>query len=191
MALPSSLVPARARAASPRPSRPSHTPTKPSLDLPRASSPSSLYPMEIHHPMHSESPAKPLSRTLTPKPLETPQMRREHNNRVSFFDPANQVALDRLVAGDWGSEEDAEGAEETAEETMISVEEMFEGYEWASDDVFGRKSAKGAADLVEARLLDELMALEKVSRLTFDRVGSTSNSLVRLTYTLSWNLMIG
>lgn len=117
-------------------------------------------------------------------------MRREHNNRVSFFDPANQVALDRLVAGDWGSEEDAEGAEETAEETMISVEEMLEGYEWASDDMFGRKSAKGAADLVEARLLDELMALEKVGRPTFNRFSSPSNSFVRLTYTLSWNLMI-
>lgn len=118
-------------------------------------------------------------------------MRREHNNRVSFFDPANQIALDRLVAGDWGSEEDAEGAEETAEKTMISVEEMLEGYEWASDDILGRKSVKGAADLVEARLLDELMALEKVCYLTFDRLSSTSNSLVRLTYTLSWNPMIG
>ncbi|KAH0838173.1 exocyst complex component SEC3 N-terminal PIP2 binding PH-domain-containing protein [Lanmaoa asiatica] len=141
-----SLVPARARATSPRPSLPSHTPTKPSLDLPRTSSPSSAYLMETHHPVHSESPAstyKPLSRNLTPKPPEISQMRREHNNRVSFFDPANQLALDRLVAGDRGSEEDAEGAEETAEETMISVEEMLEGYEWASDDTFGRKSAKG------------------------------------------------
>jgi hypothetical protein len=147
--------------------------------------------METHH---SESPAstyKPLSRTVTPKPLETSQMRREHNHRVSFFDPANQAALDRLVAGDWGSEEDPEGADETAEATMISVEEMLEGYEWASDDVFGRKSAKGAADLVEARLLDELMALEKVGRLTFYRFSSTSDVLLRLTFTLSWSLMIG
>ena len=150
--------------------------------------------METHHPAHFDSPAstyKPLSRTVTPKPPETPQMRREHNNRVSFFDPANQATLDRLVAGDWGSEEDAEGAEDTTEATMISVEEMLEGYEWASDDMFGRKSAKGAADLVEARLLDELMALEKVGRLTFDRFSSTSDFLLRLTYTLSWNLMIG
>ncbi|EEB87440.1 hypothetical protein MPER_15204, partial [Moniliophthora perniciosa FA553] len=45
---------------------------------------------------------------------------------------------------------------------MESVEEMIEGYEWASDDVIGRKTARGAADLIEARLLDELMALEKV-----------------------------
>jgi exocyst complex component 1 len=45
---------------------------------------------------------------------------------------------------------------------MTSVEEMLEGYEWASDDVIGRKTKGGAADLIEARLLDELVALEKV-----------------------------
>ncbi|KAI9461762.1 exocyst complex component Sec3-domain-containing protein [Boletus coccyginus] len=165
LALPSGLAPARAHATSPRPSLPGHTPARPSLDLPRTSSPSSVHRMETHHPTHPELPAsayKPPSRTVTPKPPGT-QMRREHNNRVSFFDPANQAALDRLVAGDWGSEEDADGAEETADATMISVEEMLEGYEWASDDMFGRKSAKGAADLVEARLLDELMALEKAN----------------------------
>lgn len=128
---------------------------------------------------------------MTPKPPEIPHKRREHTNRVSFFDPTNQAALDRLVAGDWGSEEDAEGTEETAEATMISVEEMLEGYDWASDDVFGRKSAKGAADLVEARLLDELLALEKVGRLTFDRSSLTSDLFARPTYILSWSLMTG
>jgi hypothetical protein len=46
---------------------------------------------------------------------------------------------------------------------MTSVEEMLEGYEWASDDVIGRKTVRGTADLIEARLLDELMALEKVN----------------------------
>jgi hypothetical protein len=45
---------------------------------------------------------------------------------------------------------------------MANVEEMIEGYEWASDEVIGSKPARGAADLIEARLLDELMALEKV-----------------------------
>lgn len=40
---------------------------------------------------------------------------------------------------------------------------MIEGYEWTSDDVIGRKVTRGAVDLIEARLLDELMALEKVS----------------------------
>jgi hypothetical protein len=45
---------------------------------------------------------------------------------------------------------------------MANVEEMIEGYEWASDDIIGRKTTGGAADVIEARLLDELMALEKV-----------------------------
>lgn len=45
---------------------------------------------------------------------------------------------------------------------MASVEEMLEGYEWASDDVLGQKRTRGAVAQIEARLLDELMALEKV-----------------------------
>ena len=61
------------------------------------------------------------------------------------------------------AEDGGDGEEETAQATMTSVEEMLEGYEWASDDVIGRKTARGTADLIEARLLDELMALEKVS----------------------------
>ncbi|KAG9314221.1 exocyst complex component Sec3-domain-containing protein [Chiua virens] len=180
-ALGSSLVPARGHTTSPRPALPNHTPTKPSLDLPSMSTTPSAYPMEMQHSVHSElsgTTHKPPSRTLTPKPHETAQMRREHNNRVSFFDPANQVALDRLVAGDWGSE-DAEGAEENTEATMISVEEMLEGYEWAGDDTFGRKSAKGAADLVEARLLDELMALEKANIHSFLESDDRVNLVVR------------
>ena len=99
------------------------------------------------------------SRGTTPVPSEVPQPRRETNARVSFFDPANQAILDRLIA----SEPDGgDGEEETAQATMTSVEEMLEGYEWASDDVIGRKTARGTTDLIEARLLDELMALEKV-----------------------------
>ncbi|KIJ68210.1 hypothetical protein HYDPIDRAFT_24509 [Hydnomerulius pinastri MD-312] len=171
MALPSSLMPSRPPVPSPRPSKEivtNHTTSKPSLDLPYTSSPLSAYPATaaLHPPSRSESPVsvhKPMSRVHTPKSAENQQMRREHNNRVSFFDPVNQAALDRLVAGNFGTDEDAEGAEETAQATMVSVEEMLEGYEWASDDMFGRKSAKGAADLVEARLLDELMALEKAN----------------------------
>lgn len=99
---------------------------------------------------------------MTPTPSENLQSRREHNVRVSFFDPSNQAALDRLIAGEHGGENAGEGEEETAQATMTSVEEMLEGYEWASDDVVGRKTSRGTADLIEARLLDELMALEKV-----------------------------
>jgi hypothetical protein len=57
------------------------------------------------------------------------------------------------------------GDDESAAVTMASVEEILEGYEWASDDIVSRKGrgvAGGAADLIEARLLDELLALEKV-----------------------------
>jgi hypothetical protein len=45
---------------------------------------------------------------------------------------------------------------------MANVEEMLEGYEWASDDILGRTRSKGAVDQIAARLLDELVALENV-----------------------------
>lgn len=95
---------------------------------------------------------------------ETPKVStvRRDNNRISFFDPANQAVISRLVAGDLGDDGDDDGAEENAQATMLNVEEMLEGYDWASDDLFSRRSTRGAADLVEARLLDELTALEKV-----------------------------
>jgi hypothetical protein len=57
---------------------------------------------------------------------------------------------------------DAEGEEETTQDIMANVEEMLEGYEWASDDILGRTRSGGAVDQIAARLLDELMALEKV-----------------------------
>jgi exocyst complex component 1 len=112
-------------------------------------------------PASSNQPRKQSSQGVTPVPSETLQVRREHNARVSFFDPSNQASLDRLIASEPGAE-GGEGEEETAQATMTSVEEMLEGYEWASDDVIGRKTVRGTADLIEARLLDELMALEKV-----------------------------
>jgi hypothetical protein len=91
---------------------------------------------------------------------------------VSYFDPANQQTLDRLIVNGTGGDAggsvnghldgDAGDEAESAQDTLASVEEMIEGYEWATDDVIGRKMARGAADMIEARLLDELMALEKV-----------------------------
>ena len=106
----------------------------------------------------SNRPRKPPRGPPTAAPAEPAPARREQNTRISFFDPANQAVLDRLVSG----ANEAEGEDENALATMSSVEEMIEGYEWASDDLIGRKTARGAADLIEARLLDELMALEKV-----------------------------
>ncbi|KAI9461020.1 exocyst complex component sec3 subunit [Lactarius psammicola] len=71
-------------------------------------------------------------------------------------------ALDRLIFRGSGIS-DPDGEEETTEDIMTSVEEMLEGYEWASDDILGRTRSRGAVDQVAARLLDELMALEKAN----------------------------
>ncbi|KAA1467891.1 exocyst complex component sec3 subunit [Dentipellis sp. KUC8613] len=111
-------------------------------------------------PSH-KSRGKSSTRGPSPAPQEPEKQRRDPNARVSFFDPANQAALDRLISGDGvlhggGIEEDASQA------TMTSVEEMLEGYEWASDDILGKKRT-GAVDQIEARLLDELMALDKAN----------------------------
>ena len=94
-------------------------------------------------------------------PLEQTQSRRDQNARISFFDPANQSALDRLIFRGSGMSE-TEGEEESTQDIMANVEEMLEGYEWASDDILGRTRSRGAVDQIAARLLDELMALEKV-----------------------------
>lgn len=123
--------------------------------------------------------------------------RREGNARVSFYDPANQATLDKLLSGDamfqWDKDGDAEGegadgGVESNQATLASVEEMLEGYEWASDDMLNSKMARGTADQIEARLLDELMALEKANIHSFietdDRVNTVlqylSNALAEL-----------
>ena len=112
----------------------------------------------------SSSHSKPKT-TAPPRgpsmPPEQAQLRREQKARISFFDPANQSALDRLIFRGSGTS-DPEGEEEGTQDIMANVEEMLEGYEWASDDILGRMRGRGAVDQIAARLLDELMALEKV-----------------------------
>ncbi|KAJ2932691.1 hypothetical protein H1R20_g4427, partial [Candolleomyces eurysporus] len=104
----------------------------------------------------------PPTRTETAQPQENGvPHRRDQNVRISYFDPSNQASLDRLLTNNTDSRIDIDGEEESARATLTNVEEMIEGYEWASDDVIGRKSTRGAIDLIEARLLDELTALEK------------------------------
>jgi len=66
---------------------------------------------------------------------------------------------------------------------------MIEGYEWASEDAIGRKMAKGAVDLIEARLLNELMALEKVNK-TLCSMRLKFMYFPRQTFTRFLNLMI-
>lgn len=71
--------------------------------------------------------------------------------------------MDRLLAATDSTR--ASGLEEeSAEATLTNVEEMLDGYEWAGDATIhaGSKRKRGAADQIEARLHDELMALEKV-----------------------------
>ncbi|KAI0322704.1 exocyst complex component Sec3-domain-containing protein [Amylostereum chailletii] len=110
----------------------------------------------------SSSHSRDTTRRPSPAPPETLPPRRDQNARVSFFDPANQAALDRMVTGD-AATTGAELEEESTQATMASVEEMLEGYEWASDTVLGNSKARGAVDQIEARLLDELMALDKAN----------------------------
>lgn len=119
---------------------------------------------------------------------------RQQNARVSFFDPANQAALDRLLSGDMAVRdekedegEDAPVGEETAQAMLASVEEMLEGYELARGDLLG-STGRGTTDQIEARLLDELMALEKVMTLLSTRDFAHS-ILVRPIYIHSLNPM--
>lgn len=143
-----------------------------SLDVPSTATSVNRSPTSVLAPSdfrRSPSPAsssnskmKTNAQTRGPSvPPEQAQLRREQKARISFFDPANQSALDRLIFRGSGTS-DPEGEEEGTQDIMANVEEMLEGYEWASDDILGRMRGRGAVDQIEARLLDELMALEKV-----------------------------
>ncbi|OBZ79929.1 Exocyst complex component 1 [Grifola frondosa] len=117
------------------------------------------------------TPSRTPSRAPSMGPVDPGQPRPQQNARVSFFDPANQATLNRLLSGDVVVHDEGEGegdsvgdgGEESTQATLASVEEMLEGYEWASDDIMGRRAMTGTADQIEARLLDELMALDKVT----------------------------
>ncbi|KAG6889916.1 hypothetical protein C0992_003620 [Termitomyces sp. T32_za158] len=139
-------------------------------------------PYLVSHLSGTQSPASVLTRTQPSQNQNSnisttseTVLRRDQNARISFYDPANQVALDQLISEGAGINVENEGEDENTSATMANVEDMIEGYEWASDDVLMRKSSRGAADLIEARLLDELMALEKANIHSFlesdDRIG--------------------
>ncbi|KAF9814500.1 hypothetical protein IEO21_05051 [Rhodonia placenta] len=149
------------------------------LEIP--SGPSSMQPSPISTYPSTPDNLQPIPLPSHPLPRKTPSRapsmapgdsgQRRENARVSFFDPANQATLNRLLSGDVVIHDDADGdgvgsdigEDESAQATLDSMEEMLEGYEWASDDFMGRTSVTGAADRIEARLLDELMALEKAN----------------------------
>ncbi|KAH9944208.1 exocyst complex component Sec3-domain-containing protein [Epithele typhae] len=170
--------------------------SRPSLDAPSTSPasvaqppPRSTYGASSEF-VTSRSQAATPNPTARPRPSETngstplPRAPRRENTRVSFYDTTNQALLNRVLSGDTmlHEEGDAEGEgageveEESAQATLESVEEMLEGYEWASDDILGRRALTGTAEQIEARLLDELMALDKANIHSFiesdDRIGT-------------------
>lgn len=116
--------------------------------------------------------------SLPLRPADNPYSR---NARISFFDPPNQALLDRLLATDSAIVASSgagigggDNEEESVRATLTSVEEMLDGFEWATEDIFGKNNrgglglgigsaGTGSAEQIEARLLDELMALEKVN----------------------------
>ena len=115
--------------------------------------------------------------SLPLRPADNPYSR---NARISFFDPPNQALLDRLLATDsaivassGAGAGGGDNEEESVRATLTSVEEMLDGFEWATEEIFGKSSrgglglgaglaGTGSAEQIQARLLDELMALEKV-----------------------------
>ena len=131
-------------------------------------------PSALLSPLPSGLPSA-LVTSLPLRPADNPHSR---NARISFFDPPNQSLLDRLLATDSAivASSGAGGGdneEESIRATLTSVEEMLDGFEWATEDIFGKNSrgglglgvgfaGTGSAEQMEARLLDELMALERV-----------------------------
>ncbi|KAJ1032611.1 hypothetical protein NDA16_000634 [Ustilago loliicola] len=61
--------------------------------------------------------------------------------------------------------QDLDEEDEDENSTLVAVEEMLEGLEWrhASPKGYGVSTGKGTADMIEARLLDELSALESAN----------------------------
>ncbi|KAL1748585.1 exocyst complex component Sec3-domain-containing protein [Schizophyllum fasciatum] len=123
-------------------------------------------------------PALSVEPRLPPPQKEIQQpvpQRRDQKVRISFFDHANQVTVDRLLA-EGADDLEGEGEDESAQATLANVEEMIEGYEYATDDVIGQKTSRAAADLIQARLLEELAALDKANIHSFlesdDRIGT-------------------
>ncbi|KAI0715395.1 exocyst complex component Sec3-domain-containing protein [Earliella scabrosa] len=161
--------------------------TRGSLDIPaRSASPaSSVTQPSPRSAFAASSDALAPTASITPTPSNRPQPprnvsigavegglgSRRENTRVSFFDPVNQATLNRVLSGDAMLHEEVDGEgegtgeieDESALATLESVEEMLEGYEWASDDILGRRALTGTAEQIEARLLDELMALDKAN----------------------------
>ena len=142
--------------------------------------------------------------SLPLRPADNPHSR---NARISFFDPPNQALLDRLLATDSAivaslGAGGGDNEEESVKATLTNVEEMLDGFEWATEDIFCKSSrgrpgletglaGTGSAEQIEARLLDELMALEKVGSYVEHLFYSVQSLFRRRTYTRSSSRTIG
>jgi hypothetical protein len=93
--------------------------------------------------------------------------------RASFVAPPTTTpySRDMLLRAGAGSfaqaealleQDDADG-EEMEDATMANVEEILEGFDWGNHAVESSGSYRAGAEAIEARLLDELNALEAVS----------------------------
>jgi len=140
-------------------------------------------PSGLPSALRSALPSALPSALVTSLPLRPADNPHSRNARISFFDPQNQTLLDRLLATDsaivassGAGAGGGDNEEETIRATLTSVEEMLDGFEWATEDIFGKNSrgglglghgfaGTGSAEQMEARLLDELMALERVRSL--------------------------
>ncbi|KZO92800.1 hypothetical protein CALVIDRAFT_601259 [Calocera viscosa TUFC12733] len=114
------------------------------------------------------TPVPTALRTRGPSPApqaqEPPALRKETSvSRTSVFDPANQASLERLLS--MYVLEDDEGllSKKDNETTLANVEELLDGYDWTSPTGMEGKRRGGTADMMEARLMDELLALERAN----------------------------
>ncbi|ETS61045.1 hypothetical protein PaG_04983 [Moesziomyces aphidis] len=75
--------------------------------------------------------------------------------------PDKNAARQRAKSGDRVDEDE----DEDENSTLVAVEEMLEGFEWRNGGAkgYGTAAGKGTADMIEARLLDELSALESAN----------------------------
>ncbi|KAG9118905.1 hypothetical protein FRC07_006334 [Ceratobasidium sp. 392] len=130
------------------------TPTEDIAPSPRLRTPAQPSPLNQTHTtprLEAKNTLQPPSSSLAP-PTSSGSPKRDPNARISYFDPANQAVSERLL--------EEGGVPDTGESTLASVEDMLEGFEW---QLRTGSASGGAADQIEARLKDELLALEKAN----------------------------
>ncbi|KAH7106760.1 exocyst complex component Sec3-domain-containing protein [Auriculariales sp. MPI-PUGE-AT-0066] len=150
--------PAR-RVEEPAPPRKQPSPQPPPVARQPSPAPVQTQPEQSSATSRNRTVKLPVARPSLPR-LETAKP--EPEARVETFDPANQSAADRLLTSNPAKSTSAR-EDDSVEATMSNVEEMLEGYEWASAGVLGARGSLGAADQIEARLTNELLALERAN----------------------------